>query len=52
MYWRPVFNILDGRVALLPVNAQHIEQVPGRKTDGADCAWIAQLIQRGLLRPA
>jgi transposase len=41
VYWRPVFNILEGRVAILLVNAQHIKQVPGRKTDVADCAWIA-----------
>jgi len=52
VYWRPVFNVLDGRVALLLVNAQHIKQVPGRKTDVADCAWIAQLLQHGLLRPS
>lgn len=31
------------------MNAQHIKQVPGRKTDVADCAWIAQLLQHGLL---
>jgi transposase len=50
VYWRPVFNILEGRVTVLLVNAQHIKQVPGRKTDVADCAWIAQLLQHGLLR--
>jgi transposase len=49
VYWRPVFNVLEGRVAVLRVNAQHIKQVPGRKTDVADCAWIAQLLQHGLL---
>jgi transposase len=32
------------------VNAQHIKQVPGRKTDVKDCAWIAQLLQHGLLK--
>jgi len=50
VYWKPVFNILEGRVTVLLVNAQHIKQVPGRKTDVADCAWIAQLLQHGLLR--
>ena len=50
VYWRPVFNILEGRFAVLLVNAQHIKQVPGRKTDVKDCAWIAQLLQHGLLR--
>lgn len=49
VYWKPVFNVLDGRVAILLVNAHHIKQVPGRKTDVADCAWIAQLLQHGLL---
>lgn len=49
VYWQPVFNVLEGRVAILLVNAQHIKQVPGRKTDVADCAWIAQLLQHGLL---
>ena len=49
VYWRPVFNLLEGRVEVLLVNAQHIKQVPGRKTDVADCAWIAQLLQHGLL---
>jgi transposase len=49
VYWKPVFNLLEGRVEVLLVNAQHIKQVPGRKTDVADCAWIAQLLQHGLL---
>jgi transposase len=47
--WKPVFNLLEGRVKALLVNAQHIKQVPGRKTDVADCVWIAQLLQHGLL---
>ncbi len=50
VYWKPVFNILEGRLAVMLVNAQHIKQVPGRKTDVKDCAWIAQLLQHGLLR--
>jgi transposase len=49
VYWKPVFNVLEGRVTILLVNAQRIKQVPGRKTDVADCAWIAQLLQHGLL---
>ena len=44
-----MFNILEGRLAVLLVNPQHIKQVPGRKTDVGDCAWIAQLLQHGLL---
>ena len=50
VYWKPVFNILQARLAVMLVNAQHIKQVPGRKTDVKDCAWIAHLLQHGLLR--
>ncbi len=50
VYWKPIFNILEGRFRVLLVNARHIKQVPGRKTDVKDCAWIAQLLQHGLLR--
>ena len=52
VYWKPVWHLLDGRVELMLVNAQHVKQVPGRKTDVKDCAWIAQLLQYGLLRPS
>lgn len=50
VYWKPVWNVLDGMVELMLVNAQHIKKVPGRKTDTQDCQWIAQLLQHGLLR--
>jgi transposase len=50
VYWKPVFNLLEGRVTVILVNAQHIKQVPGRKTDVKDCEWIAQLLQHGLLK--
>lgn len=50
VYWRPIWNLLEGRFTLLLVNAQHIKQVPGRKTDVKDSVWIAQLLQHGLLR--
>ena len=50
VYWKPVFNILGGRVEVILVNAEHIKQVPGRKTDVKDCQWIAQLLQHGLLK--
>ena len=49
--WKPVFNILEGRFAVILVNAQHIKAVPGRKTDVRDCEWLAQLLEHGLLRP-
>jgi transposase len=50
VYWKPVWNLLEGQFEMLLVNAQHIKQVPGRKTDVKDAEWIAQLLQHGLLR--
>jgi transposase len=50
VYWKPVFHLLEDRFKILLVNAQHIKQVPGRKTDVKDCQGIAQLLQHGLLR--
>ena len=50
VYWKPVFNLLEGRFELLVVNAQHIKAVPGRKTDIKDAEWIADLLQHGLLK--
>lgn len=49
-YWKPVYNLLEGNVTLLVVNAQHMKAVPGRKTDVKDAEWIAELLQHGLLR--
>ena len=49
VYWKPIFNVLEGDFELLLVNAKHIKTVPGRKTDVQDCQWIAQLLQHGLL---
>lgn len=49
-YWKPIYNILDGQFEVVLVNARHIKQVPGRKTDVKDCQWIAKLLQAGLLR--
>ena len=50
VYWKPIFNILEGGFEVLLVNARHIKHVPGRKSDAQDCEWIAQLLQHGLLR--
>jgi len=50
IYWRPVFNLLEGSFTVLLVNAAHIKTVPGRKTDVKDCEWIADLLSHGLLR--
>jgi transposase len=52
VYWRPVFNILEGAHPLLLVNAQHMKAVPGHKTDVRDAEWIADLLRHGLLRPS
>src|SRR6185436_19323301 len=50
VYWKPVYNLLEGLFELLVVNAQHIKAVPGRKTDVKDAEWIADLLRHGLLR--
>jgi transposase len=50
VFWKPIFNLLDEQFELLLCNAQHIKQVPGRKTDVKDCQWIAKCLQHGLLR--
>ena len=50
VYWKPVYNILEGHFELLVVNAQHLKAVPGRKSDVRDAEWIAELLAHGLLR--
>ena len=51
VYWQPIWNLLEERsFVLLLVNAHHIKQVPGRKTDVGDCEWIADLLRHGLLK--
>jgi len=51
VYWKPVFNLLEGcELELLVVNARHIKAVPGRKTDVKDAEWIADLLRHGLLQ--
>jgi transposase len=49
VFWKPLFNLLEGHFTVLVVNARHLKQVPGRKTDVRDCEWIAHLLQCGLL---
>jgi len=49
-FWKPVYNLLEGNVQVLVVNARHIKNVPGRKTDVKDAEWIADLLRHGLLR--
>jgi transposase len=50
VYWKPVFNILEGLQTVILVNARHIKAVPGRKTDVRDCEWLADLLRHGLLK--
>jgi transposase len=50
VFWKPIWNILEPQFQILLVNARHLKQVPGRKTDVKDCEWIAQLLQHGLLK--
>jgi transposase len=50
--WKPIYNLFEGQLEVLVVNAHHIKQVPGRKTDVKDAEWIATLPRHGLLRPS
>lgn len=50
VYWKPLFNLLEGAVKVMLVNPAHIKQVPGRKTDVKDCQWLAELLEHGLLK--
>jgi len=50
VYWKSVFNILEGVLEVILVNAQHVKAVPGRKTDVKDCEWLADLLRHGLLK--
>ena len=51
VFWNPIFNVLEGHLEVLVVNAQHIKAVPGRKTDVKDAEWIADLLRHGLRHP-
>jgi transposase len=50
VYWKPVYNVLEGHLKLVVANAEHIKAVPGRKTDVKDAEWIADLVRHGLVR--
>lgn len=52
VYWKPVFHVLEDIAECWLLNARHLRNVPGRKTDMADAAWIAKLVQHGLVRPS
>ena len=50
VYWKPVWHVLEGAFDLVLANAQHVRNVPGRKTDVNDAAWLAELLAHGLIR--
>jgi len=50
VYWKPVFNILEESFEILLVNARHVKNVPGHKTDKKDSAWLSKLLLSGLLK--
>jgi len=52
VYWKPVWHVLEDDFELMLVNARHVKQVPGRKTDVSDAAWLCRLAEAGLLRPS
>ena len=50
VYWKPVWHLLEGQFALTLANAQHVKNVPGRKSDVNDAQWLADLLAVGLIR--
>jgi transposase len=50
VYWKPVWHILEEGFALILANPAHVKNVPGRKTDVSDAAWLAELLAHGLVR--
>lgn len=50
VYWRPVYSVLEDYFKIILVNARHIKNVPGQKTDKKDSQWIAKLLLSGLLK--
>jgi hypothetical protein len=52
VYWKPVYYLLEDEFECWLLNARHLKNVPGRKTDVKDAAWICQLLEHGLVRPS
>ena len=50
VYWKPVFNILEDGFEVILVNARHVKNVPGRKTDVQDSEWLCKLLRSGLVK--
>ncbi len=52
VYWKPIYYLLEDDFELWLLNARHLKNVPGRKTDVQDATWICQLVEHGLVRPS
>jgi transposase len=52
VYWKPVYYMLEDDFELWLLNARHLKNVPGRKTDVKDAEWICRLVEHGLVRPS
>ena len=52
VYWKPIYYLLEDDFECWLLNARHLKNVPGRKTDVKDAAWICQLLEHGLVRPS
>jgi len=50
VYWKPIFNMLEDSFEVILVNARHIKNVPGRKTDVQDSEWLCKLLRAGLVK--
>ncbi len=50
VYWHPVYNTIEETMVVVLVNARHIKNVPGRKTDISDSKWLAGLLRHGLVK--
>jgi hypothetical protein len=50
IYWQPIHNILEEALQVILVNARHVKNVPGRKTDIEDSRWLAGLLRHGLVK--
>jgi transposase len=52
VYWKPIYYLLEDDFECWLLNARHLKNVPGKKTDVQDAAWICQLVEHGLVRPS
>src|SRR6266508_5052032 len=52
VYWKPVFSVLERRFECWLINAEHLHNVPGRKSDVIDSRWLCELLELGLVRPS